>query len=165
MKPITLRLIVAFLAALILTIMPLPEFLLAFRPPWILLLMLYLQFYLPEHFKIVLLFAMGLVLDTLLSTVIGEHVFALTLVCWLASSKARRFYFFSISQQMALISVFCMLYQFTVLLIDAFLGHRVGFWSVPGVGLLSILLWPWMRLLAEEILPGSLEFSPDPKLL
>lgn len=160
MKLISMRLVAVFLVALILTIMPLPELIVTMRPPWVLMLLFYLQFYLPEHFKLTLLVAMGLALDTLLSTVIGEHVFALGLVCWLANSKARRFYFFPIGQQMVLVGMLCMLYQFTVLIIDSFLGHPVSLWGIIGEGLLSILLWPWMHLLIQEILPASVEFSP-----
>lgn len=150
MNPVTLRISLACILALILTIMPLPEMFTSIRPPWILILMLYLQYYLPDYFKVSLLFILGLILDTLLSTVIGEHAFALCLVSWLASSKARRFYFFSIGQQMALIGLFSALYQLIVLLIDAFLGYRMSIISIAGTSLLSILFWPWMRLLAEE---------------
>lgn len=152
MNPLKLRLLTVFLIALILTIIPLPSLFVSIRPPWILILVLYLQFYMPDYFKVSMLFVLGLILDALLSTVIGEHAFALCLVCWLASSKARRFYFFSIGQQMALIGFFCALYQLLIFLIDAFMGYRMSMVGVAGASLLSILFWPWLRLLAEETL-------------
>lgn len=152
MSSMTLRLAVAFLLALILTILPMPEILLGTRPMWVLMLILYLQFYMPDCFNLFVLFMLGLILDTLLSTVIGEHTLALSLVSWIASSKARRFYFFSIGQQMILIGFFCFLYQIIILTIDAFLGYHVGFASVIGSTVISVLLWPWIRLIAEESL-------------
>lgn len=146
------RLVLVLLAALTLTIMPLPELFVSIRPPWVLLVILYLQFYMPDYFKVFLLFFLGLILDTLLSSVIGEHVFALCLISWLANSKARRFYVFPIGQQMTLIGILCAFYQMIVLLIDAFLGYHVSFFSVLGTGLLSVLFWPWIRLALEETL-------------
>lgn len=152
MSLMTLRLFTAFFLVLILTILPMPALLLGTRPMWVLMLILYLQFYMPDRFNLFVLFALGLILDTLLSTVIGEHTLALSLVSWIASSKARRFYFFSIGQQMILIGFFCFLYQIIILTINAFIGYHVGFASVVGSTAISVLLWPWVRLIAEESL-------------
>lgn len=156
MSSVTLRLIPAFLLALVLTIVPLPEWLAGIRPPWVLLLFLYLQFYLPDCFKVLVLFVVGLFLDVLLSTVIGEHALALSLVTWLASNKSRRFYFFSMGQQMILIGFFCLLYQLIILTIDAFLGFHVGIAGAIGSALLSVLVWPWIRLAGGEWLLSRL---------
>jgi len=152
MTTLKAHLFISFLIALILTIIPLPDLLIPFRPPWVVLLTLYVQFYLPNSFKVVLLIVLGFILDTLLATVIGEHAFALCLVSLVASSKARRFYFFSIGQQMALMGLFCGLYQLTISLIDAFLGFNINLLSLGGTTLLCVLFWPWIRLIGEEML-------------
>lgn len=146
------RLFLAFLIALALTILPLPELIVGMRPPWVLMLLLFVQYHLPDHFSIGLLIILGLTLDALLSTIIGEHTFALAVVCWLASSKVRRFRFFSIGQQIGLVAVFCLLYQTIIFTIDAYLGFYVNFIDVIGSTLISILLWPWIRLLSEDTL-------------
>ena len=95
----SLTFMVGFIVALILSILPMPELISAFRPPWVLLLVLYIEYFLPGNFKLTTLLIVGLLLDVLLSTVIGEHSFALLLVTWIASSKSRRFQFFSMMQQ------------------------------------------------------------------
>lgn len=150
MRFLSLRLIVATILTLALTILPLPELLVGLRPPWALLLLLYVQFFLPDQFNLILLVAIGLALDTLLSTVLGEHVLALSLVAWIASSKARRFDMFTMSQQMALIGFFCLLYQMLILIIDISLGYYSGFVMPLVSTLITILLWPWVRLIADE---------------
>ncbi|CDZ78877.1 Rod shape-determining protein MreD [Legionella massiliensis] len=146
------RLFVAALLVLALTILPLPELLIGLRPPWVLVLLLYLQFFLPDHFNLMLLLVIGLALDVLLSTVLGEHAFALSIVSWIASTKARRFRLFTMGQQMALIGFFCLLYQAVILMIDASLGYYYGFIMPLGSTLITILLWPWVRLLADDTL-------------
>lgn len=152
MNSLNLRLIIAIILAFVLTILPLPDLLVGLRPPWVLMLVLYLQYYLPDHFNISLLVIIGLMLDVLLATVIGEHAFALCFVSWIASNKARRFSFFSIGQQMGLIGFFCLLYQVLILTIDAFLGFHIGFLMSVGSALISVLFWPWVRLLADDTL-------------
>ncbi len=152
MTSLNLRLFVAAILALALTILPLPELLIGLRPPWVLILILYLQFFLPEYFNLVLLIIIGMALDVLLSTVLGEHAFALSIVAWIASTKARRFRLFTMGQQMALIGFFCLLYQMLILIIDASLGYYYGFLMPLGSTLITILLWPWVRLLADESL-------------
>lgn len=152
MNSLYLRLFVAMILALALTILPLPDLFVGLRPPWVLMLILYLQLFLPDYFNIVILIIIGLILDVLLSTVIGEHAFALSLTTWIASTKARRFNFFSMGQQMALIGFFCLFYQLLILMIDAFLGYRLAFLMSIGSAVISMLLWPWIKLLADDTL-------------
>lgn len=141
------RLSLALLVVFILTLVPLPEFIHAFRPPWVLLLVLYVQLFIPNYFNISLLFCIGLCLDVLLSTPMGEHVFALMLSTWFAAGKARRFQFFSMIQQMLWISLFCFVYQLALYLIDAFLGYNAHVWGVAVIVFLSFLIWPFFVLL------------------
>lgn len=142
---LNLRLMFALLVAFVLTILPLPVMMMGFRPPWILILVLYVQFFLPNYFNITLLLFLGLCLDVLLSTVIGEHAFALILTTWFASGKARRFNFFSMVQQMMVVALCCLVYQLIIFLIDAFLGYNTGLWMVIGTALLSMFFWPWVE--------------------
>ena len=141
----SIRLFVALIIVFILTILPLPEILVGFRPPWFLMFVLYIQFFLPNYFNIFLMFFLGLCLDVLLSTVIGEHALALILTTWLAAGKARLFTFSSVIQQMTLIALFCFTYQLIIFLIDVFFGYSNGVWLVVGTTLLSLLFWPWVR--------------------
>lgn len=152
MITLNIRLFLALFIAFVLTILPLPEMVMGFRPPWILLFVLYIQFFLPNYFNVTLLLFLGLCIDVLLSTVIGEHAFALLLTTWFAAGKARRFNFFSLLQQMMLVAVFCLIYQLTIFLIDAFLGYHNGLWTLTGAIALGMFFWPWVRVLADSSL-------------
>ncbi|MGQ3888695.1 rod shape-determining protein MreD [Legionella sp. CNM-1927-20] len=152
-----MRLSIAFIVALCLTIFPMPSLLMGIKPPWLLLLILYMQFYLPDRFNLFSLMILGLILDALLSTVIGEHVLALSLTTWIASSKARRFYFFSMGQQMALIGFFCLLYQLIMVITDAFLGFHVNLVFILVNTIMSVLIWPWLRLIADDMIRNKIK--------
>lgn len=156
MKSLLVRMLLAWLIVFMLTIVPLPSMLSPFRPPWVLLLALYIQLFLPNYFKITWLFIVGLLLDSLLSTVMGEHAFCLCLVAWLASGKARRFSFFSMSQQMLFVGYFAISYQVLIVLIDSFFGYHAALLSIVGIGIFSVLLWPWFCLVGQEwLVPAS----------
>lgn len=158
MKDLRLKLLIAFLAALVLSILPMPQFLSAFRPPWVLLLVLYIEYFLPAKFHITTLVLVGLMLDVLLSTVIGEHSFALLLVTWIASTRSRRFQFFSIMQQIVLVGLFCFIYQATITLIDGLLNFDYNLFTPIASASLSMFIWPWIRLLGDGSLLTRLHY-------
>ena len=106
-----------------------------------------------------ILVLLGLVLDALLSTVIGEHAFAFSIVGWIANSKFKRFSFFSMEQQMVVIGLLTLTYQLIILIIDSFLGFSIHPVVILGCTLINILIWPWIRLLGEEILRKGLAKS------
>jgi rod shape-determining protein MreD len=158
MKNLRLRLFLGFIVALILSILPMPALIAAFRPPWVLLLVLYIEYFLPGNFKLITLFFVGLMMDVLLSTVIGEHSFALLFVTWIASSRTRRFQFFSMMQQIFLIGFFCLLYQSIISLISALLGFNYSIFTPLTSALVGMFIWPWIRLLGEDNLLNRLAY-------
>jgi len=158
MTTLRLRLTLGFVAALSLSILPLPSFISACRPPWILLLALYSEYYLPGNCKYITFLFLGLILDVLLSTVIGEHAFALLLVMWIASSRSRRFQFFSMVQQICLVGFFCLMYNLVICLINALLGYNYNLFAPFVSAILGMFFWPWIRLLADDTLLVRLSY-------
>lgn len=152
MRSIHSRLLIATLAMLALSILPLPTVLSAYRPAWVLLLALYVQCFMPQYFNLSILMLVGLCLDVLLATVMGEHAFALLLVTWMFNNKSRRLQFFTMGQQMALIGLLVFIYQLTIVGIDAFLGYHYSYWLPFNCALISFLFWPWLKLLADDTL-------------
>ncbi|MFT4059491.1 MAG: rod shape-determining protein MreD [Legionella sp.] len=152
MMSLRVRLSLAFIIMLSLSILPMPELISDFRPPWVLLLVLYIEYFLPGNFNQTTLLFVGLLLDVLLATVIGEHSFALLFVTWIASSKSRRFQFFSMVQQIFLVGFFCLLYQSIISIISAVLGFNYSLFMPLASAGVGMFLWPWLCLLGEDIL-------------
>lgn len=152
MSNLSLRLTLGLVITLSLSILPMPELIADFRPPWVLLFVLYIEYYLPGNSNQFTLLFVGLLLDVLLATVIGEHSFALLAVIWIASTKSRRFQFFSMMQQIVLVGFFCFLYQSIIVLITALLGYHYSVFMPLASAVVSMFLWPWIRLLGEDTL-------------
>lgn len=147
MSVLIVRLLLGFVIALVLTILPLPAIFTMVRPAWVLLLILYIQSFFPKYFKVSLAFLFGLCLDVLSGAIMGEHAFALLITTWFASGRVHRFKYYSMIHQMSMMALFCLLYQCVLYVIDAFLGHAVFVWQIIGVPLTSILMWPWLCVL------------------
>lgn len=149
MNSIRLRLCLAFILSLILTIFPLPAFLMEIRPPWVLLLFLYISFYKSEFFSPGMVVIIGLMLDVLLSTVLGEHAFALLLLTWFANNRKRRFSHFPLGHQIILIGILVLVYQITLFFIDSSPDITANYPFLFLNPVLAMLLWPWIKLFAD----------------
>lgn len=152
MSRLSIRFLIGLITTLILTILPLPALIVGFRPFWVLMFVLYFQFYRPGYFGVVGVFFLGLILDVLLSSVMGEHVCALLLTTWVAESKMRRFEFLSIAQQMICVTSLFLLYQIVIVLVDSSLGYNPpAFFALEAI-LTSVLCWPWIKLFLDNLL-------------
>ena len=144
------RLFGAICITLAMSILPLPEWLSVIRPAWVLLLVLYIQYYSPKQFHLSLVVFLGLCLDVLMASIIGEHIFSLVLSAWIGSIFFRRFHFFLASQQIFIIFILTLTYQASLSAMDAFLGDSFFLMSLLGVPLLSCLVWPWVCILLNN---------------
>lgn len=152
MNSLLYRILLGFLLSLILSIVPLPHFFSLFRPAWVLLLVLYIEYYLPGRFSVASLLVAGLILDTLLATVIGEHSFALLLVTFCATIWSRRFQFFPLVQQIFLVGFLCFAYQTTITVIDALLSLNYNLWEPLASACVGMIIWPWIRVAGDSYL-------------
>ena len=150
MKQYWIRLVSGLLLMLFLAIIPLPWIFVSFRPAWILLFLLYTQLYLSEYFKIAVVVIVGILLDSILSSVMGEHVFALTITLWCASTKTRRFSSLPTGIQMFYIGIFSLIYCFFLMLINRVLGNPYPMNLMLSITVANIVIWPFFRLVADE---------------
>ncbi|HEY2566550.1 MAG TPA: rod shape-determining protein MreD [Candidatus Aquirickettsiella sp.] len=148
MKPLyfsTLFLVaISFFAAIILNIIPLPPALTLFFPLWLPLVLIYWIMVLPEHIHFTLAWTLGLFIDVLYGSCLGEHSLALCIVTYLAYRFHLQFRMFPLPQQIFFIFVMLMIYQVVLILIQNWLGFPVDFrWAWVPL-LVSALVWPLM---------------------
>lgn len=146
------RITLALILACALTILPLPQWATHFKPQWVLMLLLYLQFFLTSYCHPILILFVGFMLDALLVTVLGEHAFALLLVVWIASRWSRRFHFYYLGQQILVIGFLCFIYQLLLFSIESFFGYAGSLMSIAQSSLACMFLWPWIKLLGDDTL-------------
>ncbi|WP_342220589.1 rod shape-determining protein MreD [Rickettsiella endosymbiont of Miltochrista miniata] len=148
MKPLyfsTLFLVgISFFVAIILNIIPLPPTLALFFPLWLPLVLIYWIMVLPEHIHFTLAWILGLFIDVLYGSYLGEHSLALCVVAYLAQRFHLQFRMFPLPQQILFILVILTIYQVLLIWIQAWLGFSVDFrWAWVSL-LVSALVWPLM---------------------
>ena len=93
---------------------------------------------------------MGLIIDLLNGTLIGEHALAFTLVIYFVSRMHMRLRMYPMLQQSISVFIFVLFYQFILYCVQGFIGvlpssHLYWLSSVT-----SMLLWPWLFILMRD---------------
>ena len=97
--------LLTFIAAYVLAVLPLPEWALWARPEWVALVLIYWTIALPHRVGLVTALALGIGLDVLEGAVLGQNAFALVTLALLALLLYQRLRVYSLAQQSGLVFV------------------------------------------------------------
>lgn len=138
--------LVSLVLMLALAVVPLPNAVAPFRPDWIAVILLYWSLAAPHRFSLMTAFWMGIALDTLSGSLLGQHALALLLVVYLAERFHLQLRVFPASQLAFVVLVLLGLYEFILFWIDGVAGRTVPLierWAPPLAGTLA-----WLIMLA-----------------
>jgi len=138
------------LTAILLSLIPLPEVLVQFKPYWVALVVIYWSLETKQVISLGLAFLTGIVLDILSGSLMGLHALSLVIMVFLVQHFRSRLRFFPPWQQA--LSVFGLLVNDRIILIwiTALLGEPIPTWKYWLPPLVGMLLWPWMFLLLDR---------------
>ncbi len=131
--------------------MPLPLSIDAFRPDWVLVVLLYWVIALPLRVNIITAWVMGLLLDVLLGSILGVHAAAMAITVYIAVVNYQKIRNFSLWQQSLIMGILAALYHLIIFWLQRFLSDVVFLPSYLYPVLTSIILWPWAFLLLRKI--------------
>jgi rod shape-determining protein MreD len=144
--------IVASLAlALLLTILPMPDWGQDFRPQWVAMTLIYWALALPSRVGVFWGFATGLTLDVTIGTVLGQHALSLAVVGWLAVQLHQRIRIFPPLQQAVSVWVLLLVERLLALWVIGATGQptpTLWYWMPTFVGM---LLWPWLFVVLRDL--------------
>jgi rod shape-determining protein MreD len=145
--------------AVLLTLLPLPEVLLSFKPYWVALVLVYWSLETQDVISLGLAFLIGLVLDVLSGSLMGLHALSLVVMVFLVQRFRSRLRFFPPWQQA--FSVLGLLVNDRIILIwiTALLGEPLPTWKYWLPPLVGMALWPWLFLLLDRIRAGTRRFK------
>jgi rod shape-determining protein MreD len=147
-------------AAILFSLMPLPEPLLPLKPYWVALVMIYWSLETQDMVSLGLAFMVGLVLDILSGSLMGLHALSLVVMVFLVQHFRSRFRFFPPWQQA--LSVLGLLVNDRIILIwiTALLGEPLPTWQYWLPPLVGMALWPWLFLFLDRIRALSRQNKP-----
>ena len=140
------------LLALMLVMVPLPEWAQIFRPDWLTLFLIYWVMAIPERLGIVFAWVFGLLLDVTQGAILGQHAIGLVMVAFIVQIQYQRIRVFSLLQQALVVFVLLMLKQLLVLWVSGIVGQApedIIRYFLPSV--VGAVIWPWLFVLLRDI--------------
>lgn len=138
------------IAALILTLLPMPQWAIWLRPAWVLLVIIFWNVALPDYVGVGTAWFVGILLDVLYNSALGEHALALTMVSYLVVKMHTRLRMFPLLQQGLSVFLLVTLYLFILFCIQGFVGDLPRGWLYWSSSVTSMLLWPWIFTIMND---------------
>ena len=133
---------ISLIVAMLLSILPLPPTLHAFMPEWLLLVLIYWSMALPHRIGVGIAWCLGLLLDVLRDTLLGQYALVMALVIFLTINMHQRIRVVPLWQQAITVFLLCLIYMLTVFWIKGMQGLAPDFWMALISPLVSALIWP-----------------------
>ena len=142
----------SLLIALVASIMPMPLKVDAFRPDWVLIVLLYWSLALPNRVSVLTAWVMGLLLDVLLGSVLGVHAAAMAISVYISVAvNFQKIRNFSVWQQSLIVGVIAALYHLLVFWMQRMLTDIVFLPSYLYPVVTAMVIWPWVFLLLRKV--------------
>jgi rod shape-determining protein MreD len=138
-------------AALVLTILPLPVWADELRPQWVTLVLIYWCLALPRRIGVFTGFLVGIAHDVVSGALLGEHALALSVVAYLAGELHRRIRAYPLWQQAVAVWLLLLVERLLSLWVLGATGQptpTLTFWLPTVVG---VLLWPLLSLALDRL--------------
>ncbi|MCP3850371.1 MAG: rod shape-determining protein MreD [Gammaproteobacteria bacterium] len=141
----------SFAIAFILTMVPVPESIKAYRPEWITLTLIYWCMALPHRTGVFTGWVVGFLLDIHTGSLLGMHALTLSIIAYLSYKLHIRIRLYPLAQQSLIILLLVTLSQIIILWLNGITGSAPGDWSYWYPSLTSMLVWPWLFYLMRAI--------------
>ena len=134
--------IVSLIFAFVLTILPLRADLVIYRPEWLALTFIHWGLVAPSKSSLFLAWFVGLMVDALYGSILGQYSFGFTIVLFLTLRMRSRLLLDSFVQQLFLLSFVLGTYLLINLWILGITGNSPQGWGYWFTVITSILVWP-----------------------
>jgi len=147
----SLPILVSFLVAMILTSLPLPEGAIIYRPDWMALALIYWCMALPERIGIFTGWLLGLVLDVMYGSLLGQNAMALSIIAYLVYILHLRVRMFPLWQQSVMVFLLVILHLAISAWIRGIAGQFFVTWTYWMPALTSALVWPFIFIVLRDL--------------
>ena len=137
-----LPVIVTFIVALMLTMMPMPDTISSFRPDWVALIVIFWAMSVPRSYSVGVAWFAGILVDVTQGTLLGQHALALCAIAYITVKFHLLMRVFPLLQLTATIFALLALYQFLLFWINGVAGIHAPSVSYWGPVIIGTLIWP-----------------------
>lgn len=137
--------------ALCLSIMPLSHSMNIARPEWMALAVIFWVVQMPQRFGVISAWSLGLMLDGVEGTLLGNHAFALAVIAYISLKLYQRIRMFALWQQAFLVFGLIIVKQLLNQWVFSLTAYPVWGWYFILPAVTSALIWPGMMLLMQAV--------------
>ena len=147
------RLVIAgsFFVAIVLAIMPVPAWAEAIRPDWVALVLLFWCLSIPDRVGVGVGWLVGLVLDVLYGSLLGQHAAALALIAFIMLKLHLQVRMFPRWQQGVVVFILVAISHLLVLWVRGATNQAPSSWAYWLPSVISALVWPFLFPLLREL--------------
>ncbi|MCP4288406.1 MAG: rod shape-determining protein MreD [Gammaproteobacteria bacterium] len=146
-----LVIVLSFVLAFLLTILPLPDWAQLYRPQWSTLVLIYWTLASPHRVGVGIGWTTGIVIDVITGTLLGQHALAMSLIAYISQKMHQRIRLFPLWQQSITVLILLLIEKLLSLWVMGAISQPVPsltFWMPPIVGM---LLWPWVYIVLRDL--------------
>lgn len=147
--------ILTFIIAIMLMLMPLPDWAQAYRPEWLMLVLIYWCMALPNKVGIGIAWILGLCVDVIQGALLGQHAIGFAITAYIAIRFHQRVRNYPLHQQSLFVGMILLPYMSISLWILGILGEDPKSWLYWAPVVTSVLIWPWIYLVMRAIRRSS----------
>lgn len=140
-----------FVVATLLTLMPLPGYANILRPNWVALVLVYWCMAIPTRMGVGSGWLLGLLLDILYGSLLGEQALAKALLAFLTLRFTLRLRVFPRWQQALATGVLIAISDLFVLMIKVLVHGTAPIWDDTAPMVANIILWPFVFAILREV--------------
>ena len=143
--------VASLLVAFVLTTIPLPDWIVNWRPVWVAMVLIYWCMALPQRVGIAISWCLGLLLDVQQGAVLGQNAIGLAIIAYITIKSYQRIRVFPLFQQAILVCFYILLFQFIALWIKGVMGLSPKDWTFWMPAITSAIFWPWIFIILRDI--------------
>jgi rod shape-determining protein MreD len=140
----------SFVVALALAKLPMPDSAELWRPSWVALVLIYWCIALPERTGVLVGWMVGLLVDVMSGTLLGQHALAFAVTAFAAHKLHLRMRVLPLWQQAVTVFALVFVSQLLILWINGIKGTSFALSAYLTVPLVSMLLWPWVFVVLRD---------------
>jgi len=141
----------SLLLGVLLTVMPLPDWARLYRPQWAAIVLIYWALALPQRVGVGAGWIVGIVLDALTGTLLGQHALGLSLVAWITVKTHQRVRVFPVWQQAWFVLSLLLLDRCVSVLAMGASGRSTPGYEYWVAALFGAALWPWAFVVLRDL--------------
>jgi len=141
----------SFVVALVLSVVPVPNWAEQFRPDWVGLVLIYWCLATPNRVGIGTGFVVGLIQDVLYGSLLGQYALAKTIIAFLTVRTHLRVRVFPAWQQAIAVLIILAIGQLFIIWVRALIGKPAQGFSYWTPSVVGMVLWPWLLVVLRDI--------------